>query len=78
MEEWKEHYQKLFTENRNEYNIITQDVDRHTQNINTEITEDKVIEAIGSIKNGRAPGHGGIMMEMVKYGGKLLTQHLWW
>ncbi|XP_030765674.1 uncharacterized protein LOC115889741 [Sitophilus oryzae] len=74
LSDWREHYENLLIEQRpqflqnNEAVTITE--------ARTNISIEEVNQALVSMKNGRALGPGGIMAEMLKYGGECLITEI--
>lgn len=66
IDKWKQYYQELLTEKRNQF----MDIDYEVQITNTrepDISETEVLEALGCMKNGKAAGPGGIPIELIKH-----------
>lgn len=73
---WKDYYRELLTENRPEF-VETDAEQAHQQNQNEEEIEITLIEVkddIGTLKNKRSGGPGGIVNELIQYGSQRLLR----
>ncbi|XP_030759306.1 uncharacterized protein LOC115884770 [Sitophilus oryzae] len=75
MNKWKEYYEKLLTENRQEYSTISPtEINISGEVINIPQTK----KAVAALKNNRAPGPQNIPGELVKCGTEKLFKALTW
>ena len=77
MKEWIQYYEELLTENRPEFqmNIETREEEEFMKE-DQEITPAQVKNAVKSMKNGKAPGPGGVQIELIKHGPEVLFELL--
>lgn len=74
---WKEHYEKLLTENRVEYKHITNNKrDKVDGGMVEPISSIEVRKAAQEMKNKKAAGPGNISSELIKYGPSILWEKL--
>lgn len=74
---WIDHYQKLLTENREEY-LLNSPTDVIVEGDTIVVNIDQVKKAVRKLKNGRAAGPGGIPAELIKCGSEKLFEQLTW
>jgi len=65
MDEWKNYYKKLLTEERTEFLTTEQHEHKHDQQV-TEITTQEVSRAVKGMKNRKAAGPGGLQIELIE------------
>jgi len=65
MEEWKNYYKTLLTEERTEFLMTEQHEYRNDQQV-TEITTQEVSRAVKGMKNRKAAGPRGLQIELIK------------
>lgn len=77
--QWKDYYQKLLTEDRAQF-LLEDDDENNISNItikdDDDITVNEIKIALRTMKNGRAPGPGGIPIELIKHGTEQLMELL--
>jgi len=75
-EEWRQHYKKLFTEDRPEFREPFDEVFVH-RNENIEfITKIEVKKALQEMKNGKSSGPGNIPVELLKHGPEVMIEEI--
>jgi len=65
MEEWKNYYKTLLTEERREFLMTEENEYTNDQQV-TEITTQEVSRAVKGMKNRKAAGPGGLQIELIK------------
>lgn len=73
IEEWKKHYENLLVENRDEYRLESE---TETEHAVLDITKEEVLKALKTMKNGKAAGPGGVVVELLKNGGDILINRI--
>ena len=75
--QWREYHTKLLSEDRPEFLISDEENDISDMLLeDDEITIDEIKSALKSSKNGRAPGPGGLPIELIKFGTEQLLELL--
>lgn len=74
VKKWETYYEDLLTEKRREFKIVaSQTKETRQQETFEPITTNEIKQALNKMKDGRAPGPGGINIELIKSGPEQLT-----
>lgn len=76
MPQWVHHYKNLLTEDRPQFTETSGDSDTDDFDNVPNINVKEVTDAIAQMKNGKAPGPGGINIKLIKAGPEILTEWL--